>query len=123
VSDEKEKPQRGRPLIFDLAALATQRGYDSIEHMLHDMYVTKVMSIEEVAEDLHVAYRTAKRWLKMYNIKLRPRGGAQNVKITFTDAMLEEVKRDGVTAVALRLGVDRTTVLYHLRRLPPEKQG
>lgn len=102
--------------MTDFDRVAADRGHESVEHLFRDLYVRQDMSIEEVAEELHIGPKTAKRWLKKLGIQLRPRGGAQNVKIAFTEELVQEIIRDGVTAVALRLGVDRTTLIWHLRK-------
>lgn len=103
--------------MTDFERVASDRGHDSVQHLFYDLYIRQGLSIDAVAEELHIGPQTTKRWLKKLGIQLRPRGGAQNVKITFTPELVEEITRDGVTAVSLRLGVDRTTLLHHLRRM------
>lgn len=113
---EPLKRGAGRPLRVDLEDIAHKRGYETIHHMLHELYVVAGMSINEVAEDLHISYKTAKAHIKAAGIQLRPQGGVNYQKITWTPELRDEVLRDGVTAVALRLGVTSNTVAYHMRR-------
>lgn len=106
----------GRPLKVNLEEIAHKRGYDSVPQLLHELYIVAGMSISEVAEDLHVGYKNCKQYLKKAGIQLRPQGGANYQKVTWTQELRDEVLRDGVTAVALRLGVDRNTVAWHMRK-------
>ena len=44
---------------------------ETIENLLHDMYVEKQMSIREIAFELNVHYHTINKWLKMIGIDMR----------------------------------------------------
>lgn len=91
--------------------------YDSVEHMLRDLYEVQRWSIPKLMQHLGLAEVTVKSLLRHFGIKTRTRGGANNVKVVLTEELIAEISRDGVTAVALRLGVDYTTLQTKLKKL------
>lgn len=103
--------------LHELDKLAREAGYVDYVGLLHDLYETKGMGLVELAERCHIAIPRLKRHLARYKIPLHKRGGANNVKIVLTQALIDEATRDGVPAVAARLGVPASVLYQRLKRL------
>lgn len=109
-----------RMRLSELDALARQAGFADYPTMLHELYVIKRLSLMEVGERCHISYKRVKRHLKRFNIPVHKRGGPNNVKVTLTPELLQEIMRDGVVSVAQRLGVDQIALQMKLKKLSEE---
>ena len=91
-----------------LEQCALQLEQSSVQEMLYELYVVRDLSLHEIATQLSVSPWSVRRYLLAAGITLRRPGGRNNIKVELTQELLDEVSRDGITAVAMRLGVDRT---------------
>lgn len=94
-----------RRSLQELEDLAAKQGYPSYKDMLHELYVVQGKGLHEIAAMCHVFYRRTRKHLLRFGIPIRARGGPNNVKVVLTDVLVQEIIRDGVPAVAERLGV------------------
>jgi hypothetical protein len=100
-----------------LENLAQQQGYDSFEAMVRDLYEVQHISIEKLAAQFFTPVRKFRQRMLEMGIELRPRGGKNNQKMILTPATVQEVLRDGISAVAARLGVDTLTLSERMKEL------
>ena len=90
--------------------LAKELGYADEVTMWKDRYEAQKVSITVLAANLGVSRNAVRSALERCNIPIRTRGGANNCKFAITDALVEEVKKDGIKSVAERLGVSYSTL-------------
>lgn len=100
-----------------LAAIARDAGYDSVDDCLRAMYVEKGMDVQKIARMLGIGLNTLRGLLSSCGIALRSEGGPHNVKVVMTPELYAEIQRDGVPAVAARMGVNDTTLRWQLAKL------
>lgn len=93
----------------------SQLGYKNEGDMWKDLYITKDLSITDIARKLNVSRNVVRAALARTNIPPRKRGGPNNSRLVMTEELLEEVKKNGVMAVARRLGLDYSTLYKRLR--------
>lgn len=103
--------------LLRLNELAIRNGFADYQSMLYDLYVMQGFSIENIANRFHVHQRRIRRHLTMYGIRIRSRGGPNYMRIVLTQSLIEEVLRDGIAAVAERLGVDGANLRQRLMQL------
>ena len=101
-------------ILFEDAA--KRLGYEDEEAMWKDLYVQKRQSITALAVQLDVSRNTIRSALLRFSLEVRGRGGANNTKTVVNDALIAEIRKDGVMAVAARLNVNYTTLYKRLRR-------
>jgi hypothetical protein len=89
-------------------------GYTSEADMWHDLYVHRGLSISVLAERLDVSRNTIRTSLERRHIPIRKQGGPNNQKLEVTDALVDEVQREGIAAVAKRLNLAYTTLYKRL---------
>ena len=92
-----------------LEKVAEERGYDSIESMLYDMYAVQRIPLKRLRELLYTPMWSLRRRLGEI-CKMRSRGGRNNVKVEMTEELYNEVIADGVPTVADRIGVDQVSL-------------
>jgi transposase len=85
-------------------------GYASELDFWTDLYVTRKHSIAELAERLDVSRNTIRSTLERLNVPIRKQGGPNNQKLAANDEIAEEIEKDGVSAVAKRLGLSYAAV-------------
>lgn len=100
--------------LDQLESVARNAGYEDFKSLLHDYYVVQRVGLTTLAERLHIAVPRLKRHLKRFGIEVHGRGGANNTKIVVTPELVREVTRDGIPAVARRLGISITALLRQL---------
>ena len=61
--------------------LAYDLNYKTVRAMYEDLYIHKNMSLNQIEKKLGVSYSCIRRLLKLFNIRMRPRGGKNHVKI------------------------------------------
>jgi len=89
---------------------------DEVE-MWNDLYVARGLSISKLALKLDISRNTVRDALDRVGIQLRGRGGPNNQKLEVTDELIEDIRENGVTAVAKKLGLSYTTVYKRLYRI------
>lgn len=99
-----------------LERIAREHGYADYRSMLYECYVVQGMSLVELARRLHIHHNRLKRHLTRFGIPIRKRGGRNHLKIEVTAELLEETIRDGIPAVALRLGVTQSALHARIHR-------
>lgn len=99
-----------------LDKIARERGYENSNAMIADLYDTQRMSIEKIAKSLFTPIWTLRKRFDELGINVKTRGGRNNVKFEVTKELYNEACRDGVLAVADRVGVDPATVELRLRK-------
>jgi transcriptional regulator of acetoin/glycerol metabolism len=102
-------------VMIEWEVLAQRLGYADEDAMWRDRYSEKKTSIAALSVSLGVSRNTIRQRLEAKNIDLRSRGGANNNSLDLTDEVIEEVRRDGVMAVAKRLEINYTTLYKRLR--------
>lgn len=102
--------------MIDWRPICTKLGYADEEAMWRDLYETQKLSITALEKRLGVSRNTIRQTLKKRGVTVRGRGGANRITLDLTDDVVAEVRRDGVMAVAKRLGVNYTTLYKRLRR-------
>lgn len=105
-----------------LEELAKERGFDSTASMLHDMYDAQQMSLTEICENLVTPMWSLRKAFAAAGIEARTKGGRNNVKFEITPELIDEVSRDGVSYVSMRLGVDYLTLANRLRTWAEEQE-
>lgn len=101
--------------MIDWDTTASQLGYDSPQAMFRDLYVTKHLSIAQIETKLDVSRNVIKEQLLKAGIPKRKPGGPNNAKVVLTQELLDEIRKDGVRAVADRLKLSYTTLYKRLR--------
>jgi transposase len=104
-------------MAIEWSGVATALEYPSEEEMWRDLYVTRGLSIVQIAKKLDVSRNTVRESLDRTGIVLRQRGGPNNQKLEITDALVEDIRREGITSVAKKLGLSYTTVYKRLYRV------
>lgn len=103
--------------MIDWTNTAQRLGYDSEAAMWTDYYVTKGLSVSQLAKRLDVSRNTIRDSLDRCGITIRGRGGPNNQKLDITDELVEEIRRDGITKVAKKLGLSYTTLYKRIYRV------
>ena len=94
----------------------TRLGYESEVDFWTDLYCKKGFSIAALATKLDVSRNTVRSALERLKIEIRKQGGPNNQKLAEVDgAIIEEIKKDGIAAVAKRLGLSYTTIYKRYR--------
>jgi transposase len=103
--------------MIDWALLATKLGYADEVSMWQDLYTAKGLSVKQLSKKLDISRNTVRLALEDSGIEMRPRGGPNNKKLDITDALVEEIRQKGISAVAKELGLSYTTVYKRLYRV------
>lgn len=99
-----------------LDALAREQGWENAETMVKDLYEVKRWSLKRLTIMLQLPTQyLLQQWMKNWGIEIKGRGGRNNLKFDLTPQLVEEVTRDGITAVADRLGISRTRLYTRLQ--------
>lgn len=98
-----------------LEDLAEQRGFKSAGEMLQHMYEVEQVPIQKIADTLVTPIWTLRKRFDELGIQVRTRGGRNYVKVDITPELLQELARDGVPAVAERLGVEPEALYIRLK--------
>jgi transposase len=101
------------PISWELTA--SQLGYGSELELWTDLYVTRGFSISELATKLDVSRNTIRTALERVKIDVRKQGGPNNQKFDVTDEIIEEIRLNGIAAVAKRLDLSYTTVYKRVK--------
>lgn len=101
--------------MIEWAPTAQRLGYTSELDMWTDLYCVRKLSISMLAVKLDVSRNTVRTSLERLNIEVRKQGGPNNLKLDVTDGLIDEIKREGIAAVAKRLELSYTTVYKRLR--------
>lgn len=103
--------------MIDWLSTSKLMGYDDDVEMWRDLYESKSLSISQLSRKLGVSRNVVRACLEKAGIKKKKRGGPNNTRCVVTDEMVEEIRRDGISAVAKRLGLDYTTLYKKLKRV------
>lgn len=103
--------------MLELNELAKGAGYASYPELLYDFYVARHYSLHECGARLGINWMRVRRHLERFEIPVRKRGGPNNVKVVLTEQLVGEIMRDGLAAVALRLGVSYSVLYSRVRAL------
>jgi DNA-binding NtrC family response regulator len=107
----------GEAEMIEWSALAQRLGYASDEAMWADLYDVKHLSVAALATRLGISRNAIRSTLKKRGAGMRKRGGANNRREDLSDEIIDEVRKDGVMAVAKRMKVKYTTLYKRLRRM------
>lgn len=99
-----------------LDELAASLGFENTDKMLYELYVVQRTPLKELQAKLFTPMYTLRRRLEEICVPMRSRGGRNNVKSEITPELIDEVSRDGVTAVAMRLGIDGPALGARLKK-------
>lgn len=105
-----------RLYLHELETVAKLAGFPDYKSLLQQRYQVECVSLQDLAENLHISQPRLKKHLEKYGIPLRKRGGANNVKIVLTAELIQEIARDGIPAVSMRLGVESSVLYARIRR-------
>jgi len=103
--------------MIEWNSVASALGYTGEVEMWKDLYTTRRLSISQLSRKLDVGRNTIRASLGKSGIVLRKRGGPNNQRLVVTDELVEEVRKDGVAAVAKRLKLDYTTLYKRIYRV------
>lgn len=112
--ERRRVPRKGDYWV-DWEAVAKRLGYETELAMWTDLYITKRLSISELAARFDVSSGTVRPALHRCKIAVRPRGGANNRQQISYAGLAEEVKKVGIVVVAARLGLTSRGVYYRIR--------
>lgn len=102
--------------MIDWTPIAQRLGHASEEMLWHELYDVQKLSITTLATRLGISRNTIRQALARRHIQVRGRGGPNNLVLALTPEVIEEVRRDGVLAVAKRMELNYTTLYKRLRR-------
>jgi DNA-binding transcriptional ArsR family regulator len=112
-----------RLYLYELENVAKHAGFSDYKSLLEQWYKIDGVSLEELAERLHISQLRVRKHLARYGIPLRKRGGANNVKVVLTNALLKEIAKDGIPAVSTRLGVSEGRLYTRIQQWISEHPG
>jgi DNA-binding CsgD family transcriptional regulator len=98
--------KRGRPLISQKPS----------KPELRRLYVRESKSIRDIARILGCSKDMIYRALQEYNIERRPRIKGSALWKHETSILHEGIKEKGIRGFAKELGIDESTLRYHLKR-------
>jgi transposase len=102
--------------MIDWKPVLDRLGYASELAMWQDLYEQKGLSISELADRFNVGRTTIRDALWRRGIAVRSRGGANHHdKIVPNPELLEAVRKEGIRAVAIRMGLSKTAVYKRIR--------
>jgi hypothetical protein len=107
----------GENLMIDWTGTASRLKYPSEEAMWTELYDRQKLSIAQLATRLGLSRNAVRIELAKRGVHVRGRGGANNAKLTLTNEVLEEIRQEGVMAVAKRMGLNYTTMYKRLRKM------
>lgn len=111
-----------RRTLAELETLALRMGYPSYKDMLYELYVVQEKTLVEIAAMCHVYWKRTRKHCIRFGIEIKERGRtSRRTKIVVTDALVQEVTRDGVPAVAARLGITDTVLRHRLNEYVNKK--
>jgi len=103
--------------MIEWAVIAEKLRFASSDAMWKALYVEQRLSITKIAERFGVSRNTVRGELLKRGL-LRKQGGPNNVTgVELTSDLIDEIRREGVLAVAKRLGINYTTLYKRLRKL------
>lgn len=105
-----------------LEQVAQERGYENSAVMLQKMYEVDCIPIEQIAHELFTPLWSLRKRFDELHIKVRNRGGRNNVLIEVTEDLYNEACRIGLSGVAERLGVDTLTLDIRLTEWVKQQQ-
>jgi hypothetical protein len=93
--------------LAELEALSRAAGFVDYRSLLYELYVVHHLTMVEISKRCHIHWRTTRKHLVRFGVPIYPSGGvrAQDSRIHLTSELVGEVLRDGIPAVAARLGV------------------
>lgn len=101
--------------LDELEVVARRAGFEDYKALLTQWYLADRMSLTTIAERLYISWPRVKKHLKLYGLEIRNRGGANNVQVVLTMDLIHEIARDGLPAVAGRLGVQYSVLNLRVR--------
>jgi transposase-like protein len=110
--------------MIDWDAVAHRLGHLNEKALWENLYVDRKLSISELAEQFGVGRSTIRSSLIRNEIEIRERGGPNHRTAPAGPADLEQqITRDGVAAVAARLGISTAAVYKRMKRLRETRKG
>lgn len=92
-------------------------GYADEAGMWQDLYVTRALSIMQIATKLDISRNAVRDALAKHGIEIRGRGGPNNQKVVITDEVIEQVRTYGIAAVAQQLGIKYSALYKRLYKI------
>lgn len=108
--------------LSELEDQAQRGGYPSYKDMLYELYIAQELSIPQVGELCNTTEMRVKRHLRRFGIARRVRVRT-TTRFVMTDTLLGEIVRDGIPAVAHRLGTNTMTLEKHARMFLARKRN
>lgn len=115
---------RARQVELSIREAVRVGGYANEAELFKHLYEVKGHGVDTIARLLFIPTSLVRKRLLKYNIPLKSPGGNHNQKIVVTEALIAEVRRDGMGTAAIRLGVDTLTLTQAINRFlrrPPEE--
>lgn len=106
-----------------LERVAHERGFESYEKLLYELYIVQGYSIEQLQARLFTPHHSLKLKLRELGLITRGKGGPNNRKFVLTDELIAEASRIGVWELSLRLGVDPVQVASRLKEWFNKQKG
>jgi hypothetical protein len=101
--------------------IAQELGYKDPQHMWTVLY--NKHSVGQLAMRFAISVNTVRAELKRHDIRPKPPGGANNLKLEITPALLERVQTQGVLSLSRELELDETTLYKALKRAGYNARG
>jgi len=80
------------------------------------LYVTRELSLREIAEKLGVHHHTVKYYLEKYGIPARPKASRSALRKFKLEALEQGIREKGVRGYARELGIHENTLRYYLKK-------
>jgi transposase len=101
--------------------IAKELGYKDTGHMWQVLY--NKHSVGQLAMRFAISANTVRSELRRHDITPKPPGGANNLKLEITPALLERVQTQGVLSLSRELELDETTLYKALKRAGYNARG
>jgi hypothetical protein len=101
--------------------IAQELGYKDTQHMWQVLY--NKHSVGQLAMRFAISVNTVRAELKRHDIRPKPPGGPNNLKLEITPALLERIQTQGVLSLSRELELDETTLYKALKRAGYNARG
>uniref|UniRef100_A0A6M3IQ04 Putative sigma-70 region domain containing protein n=1 Tax=viral metagenome TaxID=1070528 RepID=A0A6M3IQ04_9ZZZZ len=107
--------------MIEWADILKRSGFKDPQALLQDRYLSKGLSMGEIALEFRVTLPTIRNYLKRLGVPTRGRGGDNSSKAV--DISLEEYRSMTYAQLAEKYGVSEWMVWSRTRGFPPKRGG
>lgn len=102
--------------LDQLELIAKRHGFESYRDLLHELYVVHRQGMIPIAQRLNISQARVRKHLLRFGFTLRGRGGRNNIRVAFTQQLIDEITRDGIPAVASRMGIAQSVLHVRMKK-------